>query len=55
MHFRSGDTNDPESEVSRHSVKVRAYSVLEEINVKPSVRYLVRVENDGRKETGHAH
>jgi len=50
-----GDLNDPESEVSKHSVQVRAYGVLEEINVKPSVRYLAKVENTGGKENGHAH
>lgn len=50
-----GDLNDPASEVSKHSAKVRAYGVLEEINVKPSVRYLAKVTNTGGKENGHAH
>ncbi len=40
-----GDMNDPDSEVSKLSAKHRAYRVLEEINVKPSVRYLARVRN----------
>lgn len=40
-----GDMNDPESAVSKLAAKQRAYGVLTEINVKPSVRYLARVRN----------
>jgi molybdopterin-containing oxidoreductase family iron-sulfur binding subunit len=50
-----GDMNDPESEVSKHSARVRAYAVLEELNVKPSIRYLAKVANTRRKENDHAH
>ena len=56
-----GDTNDPESAVSRRMARERAYGVLTELNVKPSVRYLARVRNtgeggpetDARQETHH--
>ncbi|MCA8980780.1 MAG: 4Fe-4S dicluster domain-containing protein [Planctomycetes bacterium] len=50
-----GDLNDPESEVSKHYRNVRAYGVLEEINVKPSVRYLAKITNTADKENSHAH
>ena len=35
-----GDTNDPDSQVSRLSQSRRYYRVLEELNVRPSVGYL---------------
>lgn len=40
-----GDTNDPESRVSRLIAAGRHYRVLEEINVRPSVGYLSVVRN----------
>ncbi len=40
-----GDMNDPESAVSKLSAKQRAYGVLTELNVQPSVSYLARVRN----------
>ncbi len=40
-----GDLNDPESRVSKQAERQRSYRVLEELNVKPSVRYLGRVRN----------
>lgn len=47
-----GDMNDPESKVSKLSATQRAYGVLTELNVKPSVRYLARVRNV--EEDAHA-
>ncbi len=44
-----GDLNDPNSHVSRLIASGRAYRVLEELNVKPSVRYLTRVRNREEK------
>jgi molybdopterin-containing oxidoreductase family iron-sulfur binding subunit len=40
-----GDLNDPESRISRLARDPRAYKVLEELNVKPSVSYLRVVRN----------
>jgi molybdopterin-containing oxidoreductase family iron-sulfur binding subunit len=40
-----GDLNDPKSRVSRLAAGPRAYRVLEELNVKPSVNYLSVVRN----------
>jgi len=40
-----GDMNDPESEVSKLMDRQRAYGVMAELNVKPSVRYLARIRN----------
>ncbi|HED65801.1 MAG TPA: 4Fe-4S dicluster domain-containing protein [Planctomycetes bacterium] len=40
-----GDLNDPESKVSKWFERRRAYGVLEELNIRPSVRYLARVRN----------
>lgn len=47
-----GDMNDPESEISKvlEAEKVgRAFGVIEEINVKPSISYLVKVRNKERE------
>jgi molybdopterin-containing oxidoreductase family iron-sulfur binding subunit len=42
-----GDLNDPNSQVSKlHGSKV-AYGMLEELNVKPRLKYLARVTNPG--------
>jgi molybdopterin-containing oxidoreductase family iron-sulfur binding subunit len=40
-----GDLNDPNSQVSRLVAQNRAYGVLAELNVKPSVTYLADVRN----------
>ena len=51
-----GDLNDPDSAVSKHAARARAYRVLEEINVEPSVHYLAKVTNtNGQQETHDAH
>ena len=40
-----GDLNDPDSEVSQLFLNERAYGVIEELNVLPSVNYLTKVRN----------
>jgi len=40
-----GDMNDPESRISKLKKSPRAYRVLEELNVRPSVTYLALVRN----------
>jgi Fe-S-cluster-containing dehydrogenase component len=53
-----GDVNDPESDVAKLKQSGRAYLVLEELNVKPSVAYLAKVRNvedDGTSEDGGHH
>jgi len=40
-----GDINDPKSKIAEFFKDERSYSVLEELNVKPSVRYLTKVRN----------
>ena len=40
-----GDRKDPESRVAKLGADPRAYAVLEELNVQPSVRYLAHVHN----------
>lgn len=40
-----GDMNDPESRISKEFANDRAYQVLEELNVKPSVRYMTKIRN----------
>jgi molybdopterin-containing oxidoreductase family iron-sulfur binding subunit len=49
-----GDLADPESAVSKLNARQRAYGVLTELNVKPSVRYLARIRNVPAKEEHHA-
>ena len=44
-----GDMNDPASRISRALESPRAYQVLEEINVLPSVNYLKVVREDSGK------
>ena len=44
-----GDLQDPQSAVSQKVKNTRSYTVLEELNTKPSVVYLQRVEQ------GHGH
>lgn len=40
-----GDLNDPDSAVSKLFLNERAYGVIEELNVLPSVNYLTKVRN----------
>ncbi len=40
-----GDLKDPHSRVSRHFKREDAYSLLEELNTQPAVRYTVKVRN----------
>ena len=50
-----GDLNDPSSRVAKlHGSKV-SYGMLEELNVKPRVKYLARVSNPGVEQGGDAH
>ena len=50
-----GDTNDPESRVSKARYNERGFRVLEEINVRPQVTYLAKVRNAEKStaESGH--
>ncbi len=50
-----GDANDGEAEVVANTKSPRAYKVLEELNVQPSISYLARVRNpqsDGESDDG---
>ncbi len=51
-----GDLNDPRSQAARLAKDRRAYRVLEELNVRPSISYLSvvrnRPEEDGREHHG---
>lgn len=40
-----GDMNDPESKIAKHFAQQRSYTVLEELNVQPSVRYMTKIRN----------
>lgn len=40
-----GDLNDPNSAVSKRASEPRGYYALSELNVRPSIRYLVKVRN----------
>jgi molybdopterin-containing oxidoreductase family iron-sulfur binding subunit len=40
-----GDLHDKESEVTKLFHNERGFAVLEELNVKPSVRYMTKVRN----------
>jgi molybdopterin-containing oxidoreductase family iron-sulfur binding subunit len=40
-----GDSNDPNSEVSKALRSERIYYVLEEINVKPGIGYMTKIRN----------
>jgi molybdopterin-containing oxidoreductase family iron-sulfur binding subunit len=50
-----GNLEDPESAVARLAASQRSYSVLEELNVQPSVRYLAHVYNGPRTKGSHGH
>jgi molybdopterin-containing oxidoreductase family iron-sulfur binding subunit len=54
-----GDLNDPNSQVSKlHAAQV-SYGMLEELNVKPRLKYMARVRNPavdhGAHDHGHGH
>jgi len=49
-----GNLNDSSSRVLAQQQDVRAYSMLEEINIKPRTRYLARVRNR-HSDTGTGH
>lgn len=40
-----GDVNDPESAVAKSYKQKRQYSLLEEVNAQPNVRYLAKIRN----------
>ena len=44
-----GDVNDPKSRVAELIGSSRAYRLLDELNIGPSVRYLARVRNPGKE------
>lgn len=51
-----GDVNDPESRVAKiFKSEPRAYTLLEEFNAAPAVRYLTKVRNTDRVLAGGAH
>ncbi len=40
-----GDLNDPNSRISKLMEEPRGYYALSELNVRPSIRYMVKVRN----------
>ncbi len=40
-----GDLNDPNSEVSKLMKNERSYGILEELNTRPNLKYLMKVRN----------
>ena len=51
--FVFGNLKDEKSKISKLSKEKRAYHVLEEIGVKPSLTYLTRVKNREKETTQH--
>jgi molybdopterin-containing oxidoreductase family iron-sulfur binding subunit len=49
-----GDLNDPESLVSKRAAEPRGYYALSELNVRPSIRYMVKVRNEELPQPQHA-
>jgi molybdopterin-containing oxidoreductase family iron-sulfur binding subunit len=52
-----GDINDPDSRVSKLFKEQRAYQVLQELNIHPSVRYMAKIRNadeSGEKGLGRS-
>lgn len=45
-----GDLNDHDAQVTRQHHDRRAYSMLEELNIKPRTRYLARIRNASESE-----
>jgi MoCo/4Fe-4S cofactor protein with predicted Tat translocation signal len=50
-----GDMNDPESLVSKRFKEARSYSLLEEFNAAPAVRYQTKVRHADRLKSDSAH
>ncbi|MCB0355780.1 MAG: TAT-variant-translocated molybdopterin oxidoreductase [Bdellovibrionales bacterium] len=50
-----GDMNDPDSDVSKAFKDERAYSLLEELNTVPSLRYKYKVRNTDKLKGGDHH
>jgi molybdopterin-containing oxidoreductase family iron-sulfur binding subunit len=48
-----GDMNDKESRVSKAFADARTYSLLEEYNAVPSVRYMTKIRNAKREDEQH--
>jgi molybdopterin-containing oxidoreductase family iron-sulfur binding subunit len=48
-----GNANDPEGEVSKLWKSERAFAMLGELNTKPGVRYLARIQHIPSKAKGH--
>ncbi|MFK8136961.1 MAG: TAT-variant-translocated molybdopterin oxidoreductase [Bdellovibrionales bacterium] len=48
-----GDMNDPNSRVSQKFAEARTYSVLEEYNAVPAVRYQTKIRNAEREKDHH--
>lgn len=49
-----GDLNDPQSLVSKLAEEPRGYYALSELNIRPSIRYMVKVRNEELPQTQHA-
>ncbi|MBS1560561.1 MAG: TAT-variant-translocated molybdopterin oxidoreductase [Bacteroidetes bacterium] len=49
-----GDMNDPKSRVAKARASERGFTVLEELNVRPSVTYLAKVRNIAGSMAGEA-
>jgi len=49
-----GDLNDPQSQVAKLMEEPRGYYALSEINVRPSIRYMVKVRNTDMPQTQNA-
>ena len=50
-----GDLNDPKSQVSKLHANKLSYGMLEELNVKPRVKYMAKVINPAVDHSGHDH
>lgn len=48
-----GDLADPNSRIARHFEHQRAYSLLEELNTRPRLRYLAKLRNPAGGGHGH--
>ena len=46
-----GDMNDPKSRVSQIFKEERSYSLLEELNTQPALRYRVKIRNSEKKDS----
>lgn len=50
-----GDMNDPNSEISKLYKNERAYHMLEEVGIKPSVSYLTKIRNVENNQKSNPH